>query len=113
DASAVKLIAMTGSAAIAAAGGCFYAQYFLFIDSGIAYGPWISIEALLAPIIGGVGTVFGPLLGALVVKTLGEATKLVTGDAPGLDLVIYGCVLIAVVAFAPRGIAGLLERRHG
>src|SRR5258708_39558261 len=107
----VNLLAMTVSAAITAAGGCFYAQYFLFLDAGIAYGPWISIEALLAPIIGGIGTVYGPLLGALVVKTLGEATKLVTGDAPGLDLVIYGCVLILVVAFAPRGIAGLLRRR--
>ena len=92
-----------------AAGGAFYAQYFLFIDSGIAYGPWISIEALLAPIIGGVGTVFGPLLGALVVKMLGELAKLVTGDAPGLDLVIYGSVLILVVAFAPRGIIGVLS----
>jgi branched-chain amino acid transport system permease protein len=124
----VKLAAMTVSAAIAAAGGCFYAQYFLFIDAGIAYGPWISIAALLAPIVGGAGTVFGPLLGALVVKTLGEATKLVAGDAPGLDLVIYGCVLILIVAFAPSGIAGLLlkaqqrfagvkslrpEQRHG
>jgi branched-chain amino acid transport system permease protein len=105
----VKLGAMTISAAITAAGGCFYAQYFLFVDAGIAYGPWISIEALLAPIIGGVGTVFGPLLGALVVKTLGELAKLATGDAPGLDLVIYGCVLILVVAVAPRGIAGVLS----
>ena len=113
DPTMVKLCAMTLSAAITAAGGGFYAQYFLFLDAGIAYGPWISIEALLAPIIGGIGTVFGPLLGALVVKLLGEATKLVTGDAPGLDLVIYGCVLIAVIAFAPRGIAGLLERRRG
>jgi branched-chain amino acid transport system permease protein len=104
----VKLGAMTISAAITAAGGCFYAQYFLFVDAGIAYGPWISIEALLAPIIGGVGTVFGPLLGALVVKALGELGKLATGDAPGLDLVIYGCVLILVVALAPRGIAGML-----
>jgi branched-chain amino acid transport system permease protein len=111
DVVMVKLLAMTLSAAITAAGGCFYAQYFLFLDAGIAYGPWISIEALLAPIIGGIGTVYGPLLGALVVKMLGEATKLVTGDAPGLDLVIYGCVLILVVAFAPRGIAGLLRRR--
>ena len=66
-------------------------------------------EALLAPIIGGIGTAIGPLLGALVVKTLGEVTKLVTGDAPGLDLVIYGGVLILVVAFAPRGIAGVLS----
>jgi branched-chain amino acid transport system permease protein len=108
DATLVKIGAMTLSAGIAAAGGCFYAQYYLFIDAGIAYGPWISIEALLAPIVGGVGTVLGPLLGALVVKSLGEATKLLAGDAPGLDLVIYGSVLVLVVAFAPRGIAGLL-----
>jgi branched-chain amino acid transport system permease protein len=109
DAARVKLGAMVISAAMAAAGGVFYAQYYLFIDSGIAYGPWISIEALLAPIIGGAGTVLGPLLGALVVKLLGELAKLVTGDAPGLDLVIYGGVLILVVAFAPRGIAGALS----
>src|SRR4051794_30004349 len=114
DATMVKLGAMTISAALTAAAGCFYAQYYLFIDAGIAYGPWISIEALLAPIIGGIATVFGPLLGALVVKTLGELAKLVTGGAPGLDLVIYGSVLIVVVAFAPRGIAGIfvdLRRR--
>src|SRR3954462_3447229 len=111
NATMVKLGAMTISAALTAAGGWFYAQYYLFIDAGIAYGPWISIEALLAPIIGGIGTVFGPLLGALVVKTLGELAKLVTGGAPGLDLVIYGGVLILVVAFAPRGIAGLVRRR--
>jgi branched-chain amino acid transport system permease protein len=116
DVTIVKLAAMTVSAAITAAGGCFYAQYFLFIDAGIAYGPWISIEALLAPIIGGIGTVLGPLLGALAVRTLGEITKHVTGDAPGLDLVIYGAVLIVVIAFAPRGIAGIIEdlrRRFG
>jgi branched-chain amino acid transport system permease protein len=112
DTMMTKLRAMTLSAAITAAAGCFYAQYFLFVDSGIAYGPWISIEALLAPLIGGVGTVFGPLLGAIVVKTLGEITKLVTGDAPGLDLVIYGCVLILVIAFAPRGIAGIIADLH-
>lgn len=109
DTTLVKLGAMTMSAAITAAAGGFYAQYFLFVDSGIAYGAWISVEALLAPIIGGVGTVFGPLLGALVVRTLGELTKLVAGDAPGLDLVIYGGVLVAVVAFAPQGIAGLIR----
>ena len=113
DTARVKIAAMTISAAITAAGGGFYAQYFLFIDSGIAYGPWISIEALLAPIVGGIGTMFGPLLGALVVKTLGELTKLLTGDAPGLDLVIYGSVLILVVAFAPRGIAGALSDLRG
>ncbi len=72
NATAVKLGAMMLSAAITAAAGCFYVQYFLFIDAPIAYGTWISIEALLAPVIGGVGTVFGALFGALVVKALGE-----------------------------------------
>jgi branched-chain amino acid transport system permease protein len=76
------------------------------VDSGIAYGTWISIQALLTPIIGGVGTVFGPLLGALVVKLLGEAAKLLAGDAPGLDLIIYGAVLVLVIWFAPRGLIG-------
>jgi branched-chain amino acid transport system permease protein len=109
DVVRVKLSAMMLSAALTAAGGCFYTQYFLFLDAGIAYGTWISVEALLAPIIGGIGTVYGPLLGALVVRTLGEATKLMTGHAPGLDLVIYGCVLVLVVAFAPRGIAGIFD----
>jgi len=106
DASAVKSVAMVISAAITAAAGCFYAQYFLFVDSGIAYGTWISVEALLTPIIGGVGTVFGPLLGALVVKTLGEGAKLVAGDAPGLDLIIYGAVLVLVIWIMPRGLIG-------
>ncbi len=111
----VKLGAMIVSAAITAAAGCFYTQYFLFVDSGIAYGTRMSIEALLTPIIGGVGTVFGPLLGALVVQALGEGAKQVAGDAPGLSLIVYGCVLILVIAFAPRGLIGLIEnvRRLG
>ncbi len=108
DAFRVKLGAMIASAAITAAAGCFYTQYFLFIDAGIGYGAWISIEALLTPIIGGVGTIFGPILGALVVKSLGETAKLVTGDAPGLDLMIYGAVLVVVIWVAPRGVVGAL-----
>ena len=108
DAFKVKLGAMTISAAITAAAGCFYAQYFLFIDSSIAFGTRMSIEALLTPIIGGAGTVFGPLVGALVVKALGEAATYVAGDAPGLNLIVYGCVLVLVIAFAPRGLIGLV-----
>jgi branched-chain amino acid transport system permease protein len=109
DAFKVKLAAMVVSGAITAAAGCFYVQYFLFVDSGIAYGTWISIEALLTPIIGGAGTVFGPLIGALVVKALGEGALMVAGDAPGLDLVVFGAVLVLVIWFTPRGLIGGLE----
>ena len=107
NALTVKLGAMIISGIITAAAGCFYVQYFLFVDSNIAYGTWISVEALLTPIIGGAGTIFGPLVGALVVRALGEAALLVTGHAPGLDLVVFGMVLIGVVWFSPSGIIGL------
>jgi len=114
NATAIKLAAMVISGAITAAAGCFYVQYFLFIDSGLAYGTWISIEALLTPIIGGVGTVFGPLLGALVVRALGEGARMVAGgEAPGVDLVVYGCVLVLIIAFAPRGLIGGLAQLRG
>jgi branched-chain amino acid transport system permease protein len=83
----------------------------LFIDSGLAYGTWISIEALLTAIIGGAGTVFGPLLGALVVRGLGEGAQMVAGgDAPGIDLVVYGCVLVLIIWLAPRGLIGGLTQ---
>lgn len=115
DVLATKLKAITLSGAITAASGCLYAQKFLYIDSTIAFGPWISVEALLAPIIGGLGTVFGPLLGALVLLGLGEATKMLFatlfgGAIPGVDLVVFGVLLILTVAFAPRGILGLVRR---
>jgi len=83
---------------------------FSHFDWTIASNPYarVSIDALLAPIVGGAGTLFGSLFGALAIKTLGEATKLLTGEAPGLDLVVYGVLLIAVVGFRPRGMAGLM-----
>lgn len=114
DALAVKLKAITLSGAMTAAAGCLYTQKFLYLDANIAYGPWISIEALLAPIIGGVGTVFGPLVGAIMLLGLGEITKtifanLMGGSVPGVDLVVFGVLLILCVAYAPRGVLGLVQ----
>ena len=60
DTLTVKLEAITLSAGLTALAGAFYVQYFLFVDSTIAFGTWISIEALLAPIVGNLGTVFSP-----------------------------------------------------
>jgi branched-chain amino acid transport system permease protein len=115
DAFAVKLKAITLSAAVTGAAGCLYTQKFLYLDATLAYGPWISVEALLAPIVGGLGTVLGPLIGTLVLLGLGEASKTVfaalTGGAiPGVDLVVFGALLIICVAFAPRGIMGLITK---
>lgn len=110
----VKLRAITLSGAITAAAGCLYTQKFLYIDANLAFGPWISVEALLAPIIGGLGTVLGPLAGAILLLGLGEVTKtaftnLLGGAVPGVDLVVFGVLLIVCVAFAPRGVLGVLK----
>jgi branched-chain amino acid transport system permease protein len=109
DALRVKLAAIAISAAITGAAGAFYAQYFLYLDSTIAYGTWISVEALLAPIIGGAGTVFGPVFGGIVLHSLSEFTRTLVGRIPGLDLVIFGVLLILVVRFPPREWPGVLR----
>jgi len=103
----VKLTAITLSGTMAGIGGAFYAQMFLFIDPPLAYGPAMSVEMLLVPIIGGMGTLFGPLLGAGVLHLVGELAKSVTGKAVGLDLVLYGALLVIMVLFLPNGLFGL------
>lgn len=105
----VKLGAIMISGALMAAGGAFYVQLFHYIDPHIAYGPAVSVEALLGPIIGGMGTLWGPLLGAAVLHGLGELTRALMGDVPGVNLIAYGVVLILMVTFLPRGIIGLFH----
>jgi branched-chain amino acid transport system permease protein len=105
----VKLGAIMISGALMSAGGVFYVQYFHYIDPHIAYGPGISIEALLAPIVGGIGTLFGPLLGAAALHLFGELTRNLMGDAPGISLMVYGLLLVVMVTFLPRGIMGLFS----
>lgn len=112
DALRVKLGAIALSAAITAAAGCLYAQYFLYLDAEIAFGPRMSVEALLAAIVGGLGTVLGPVVGALALGAFGELTRFATGgQVAGVDLLLFGLVLVAVIAFAPGGVVGLLRRR--
>ena len=107
----VKLKAIGISAALAAVGGVFYMQYFLFVDSHIGYGPSMSVSALLVPLIGGPGTVLGPFIGSLSLGVLSEITKHVMGDAPGANLLAYGVLLLVVLRFLPNGLMGLFRGR--
>ncbi len=105
----VKLAATVLSGAFMGAGGAFYVQVFQYIDPGIAFGPSTSVEALVGAIIGGMGTLWGPALGALVLHLLAEVTRNLFGQLPGLNMVIYGVVLVLIVMFLPRGLAGLVQ----
>jgi branched-chain amino acid transport system permease protein len=107
DVFATKLRAMTLSAAITAAAGVLYVQYYLYIDADLVFGTGASVAALLAPVVGGVGTVLGPVIGAIALQGLGEATRLVAGPIPGIDQILFGVLLIAAIAFMPGGLAAI------
>ncbi len=113
DPFATKLLAITASGAIAGSAGAVYVQLFLYIDPNIAYGPAMSVEALLVPIIGGLGTIFGPVLGAFALHAIAEIGRIVFGEAPGLNLVLYGLLLVMMVLFLPNGLFGLGKVNFG
>jgi branched-chain amino acid transport system permease protein len=107
DTFRTKVLAMMLSGAIGGAAGVAYLQTYLFIDAPIAYGSTMSIEALLGPIIGGAGTLWGPLVGTLILHLIGESAKHLVSGAPGLNLVLYGVVLLVILRYLPSGIVGL------
>ncbi|MCG2593749.1 branched-chain amino acid ABC transporter permease [Ramlibacter sp. XY19] len=103
----VKLGAIVLSGGLMGAGGAFYVQVFQYLDPGIAYGAHTSVEALVAAIVGGLGTLWGPVLGAVALHILGDLTRNLFGALPGINMVIYGVVLVVIVMFAPRGLLGV------
>jgi len=107
----MKLIAAVLSACLTSVVGTFYAQYVLWIEPAHTFSLDISIELALIAIIGGLGTVLGPLTGAALIIPLNIALRAWLGAAvSGLYLVIYGLVLILVVLFAREGIVAEVVR---
>jgi branched-chain amino acid transport system permease protein len=102
----IKVQAMAISGAFAGLAGALYLQLWLFVDSTIVYGSAISVEALIGPMIGGAGTVWGPLVGTLGLHLLGEGAKHLLSNAPGLNFVLYALVLISALRFLPQGLMG-------
>jgi branched-chain amino acid transport system permease protein len=115
----IKTMALAG--AISSVAGSFYVQYYLFIDPDLAFGSAVSIQAILPAVIGGVGTVWGPLIGAAVLGPLSDVTATLLRNPPpfleflqgrgGLDVVLYGILLIVIVRLLPKGIYGTLRER--
>lgn len=110
DTLCYQMKAMALSAGMTGLGGGIYAQYLLYIDPDSTFGVINSVEIMLRPIIGGPGTVLGPLLGSLVLTPLSEVTRLALQAYSGAYLMFYGAILVAVVMFLPDGLAGLVRR---
>jgi branched-chain amino acid transport system permease protein len=120
DVFAEKVKALSLAGAVAAAGGTFYTQKYLYIDPNIAFGVDKSIEMLLVTMVGGAGTIFGPLLGALALTGINEVTRTLASIVPAfknvqpLSLIVYGVMLVLIVGRLPDGLARLFRRvdRH-
>jgi branched-chain amino acid transport system permease protein len=115
DLTRYKLIAIAASSFLTALGGTFYAQKELFIDPGSTLATSLSIKFALVSILGGVGSLGGPVAGAVILTAIEETTRaMFGGTGRGTDLVVYALLIIVVAVFYPGGVAGWwrdLERR--
>lgn len=112
-----KLLAVTISAAMTSLAGVFFAFYYNNLFPEQIFHISQSIEIILGPIVGGVGTLFGPILGAALLTVLADSlNNLVSAmgwDIPGVKQVFYGVILLLVVMFLPNGIWPPLAKRLG
>lgn len=112
DTARAKLIALLISAFLTAVAGSFYAQMVLFITPTRAISLDLSVQMVIMAVLGGLGSVFGPLLGACVLVPVAELTRAALGGSTiqGAHLIVYGVILMLVVRFSPKGIEGPVRR---
>ncbi|MEN3289947.1 MAG: branched-chain amino acid transport system ATP-binding protein livM, partial [Bradyrhizobium sp.] len=105
DTLAWKLRAITLSGAIAAAIGAFYAQVLLVVTPQSVFGMLVSAQALTVAMFGGVGTVWGPVIGSVILIPLAEILHAEAGARiPGIQGVIFGFAIVCVILLAPEGL---------
>lgn len=107
-----KMLAYALSAGLTALGGTFYAYYQFYLQPNTVLNANHSVDIMIRPIVGGSGTILGPILGSFLLELLGEfsRTYFAAGTA-GLTVTIYGLLLIVVVLFLPRGVYPSLRDR--
>ena len=116
DTRKVKLIAAGLSAFFTGIGGTFFAQLIRYIEPGSIAGLDFSVQMVFLAVVGGLGTVFGPFVGAIALTAIAQITHIYWGDSiPGLHLIIYGVAVVAVILFMPpgQGIINLIFRLIG
>jgi branched-chain amino acid transport system permease protein len=106
-----KQVALSFSAATVAIAGAFFAQYVLFVDPDSVLALAVSIQITIAAVLGGVRSMWGPVIGATVLLSLTESASLyLGGTGEALNLVAYGLLVMIIAAFEPNGLIGLAQR---
>jgi branched-chain amino acid transport system permease protein len=107
-----KMLAMMLSSFLTGVGGTFYAFYLFSLNPNTVFGVPLSVEIIIRPIVGGAGTVLGPILGSFILSPLAELARhyFAQGGWTGAHLIVYGALLIGVVLFLPEGAYPRLQR---
>lgn len=110
NSTSVKLTAIAISAFLAALCGAFFVQYNLRVDPPMVMSLDMSMRFVLITILGGLGTLWGPLLGAAILIPLQEYTRAIWGGlGGGVDLIIFGILIILIVTRQPKGVMGFIS----
>ena len=107
-----KTIAMVISAVLSSIGGSALAHYAGFVDPEVVASPILIISIILFTVVGGIGTLWGPVVGVALLFPFGEILRgSLANSLPGLHLVVFGATLVAVIRLMPNGIFGWVVRR--
>jgi branched-chain amino acid transport system permease protein len=110
----VRVTALGLSGALTAIAGAIYAQYLLFVDPHTFFGPEVTIKVILFTLVGGIGSVWGPVIGAGLLYPAGEWLRAAFGGrVPGLDILFYGSLVMICCLTFPSGIVGTIGRLVG
>ena len=100
------------SAFLTGLAGTFYTQYIYFIDPQTAFSFNVSIEAALVSIVGGIGTLWGPVIGTVLLETTTALLQSYLGNSiGGIQLTVYSLILMAVILIRPTGIVGYFKEK--
>jgi len=106
-----KFYALALSAFFTSICGSFYAQYVLFIDPDSVFPLMLSIIPCLIATLGGVGTIWGPVIGSFILIPISEFTRIyLGGGGKGTDLILYGLLIVIISVYQPFGLIGLIRR---
>lgn len=103
-----KVMAFTISAFFVGVVGSFYAHYIAYIDPHAAFSIHISVEAQVMPLMGGLYTVAGPVVGAFILTLLGEYLRITVKTG---YMIVYGIILVLVIFYLPQGLVGLIGKK--
>lgn len=99
-----KMFGVAVSAFFTAWAGAFWSMYFTTIRPSTVFALFLNVELLLPAIVGGPGTLLGPIVGSFVVTPISEIARTTFDSVSGLDQIIYGVFLVLIVIYSPKGV---------